>query len=225
MKMRGPIRWHWLSVLGRLFAVACLGGAIQLIITLYAGHHKDALSFFSPPQPGTVTYRADFTKGIDGWSAPLPVHLRATEGALAIDTWGYPQWFAALPPHQPSTKNYEVTTDISVSVGGLFGLEVRGTSTTGYDVTIQYLNAQDGVARIYADIPNEQPVELAWSSFPTDRSIPEYKVDVRGDKISLLIDGEVVVSATDDLYTGPGQVYIWAQATNILVRSFDITVI
>jgi hypothetical protein len=50
-----------------------------------------------------------------------------------------------------------------------------------------------------------------------------YRVEVRGDNLSLLIDGGVVATATDNTYVKGAVVGLWSASCQLNVRSFTVT--
>jgi hypothetical protein len=59
--------------------------------------------------------------------------------------------------------------------------------------------------------------------FNLDKNLHTYRMEVKGNTISFLIDGAKTVTTTDNQYLEPGEVGLWCSLDQIAVRSFKIT--
>jgi len=213
---------------------AQLGGnhwtAASVITVQLQGKGTPTTPKSGPPAPGTVLYRADTSGGLDKWAgSPDWKHLNGmlVNDGSADHNNNIFSWIPA--PYEPghfASYAVEVQMQVVKECGG-FGVVVRETNQAGYwagGLTDVSCNAPLGV-RIYAydqnNASNSIPI-LGEQSFPFNADWHTIRVEARGNVISLLIDGALVIRAVDNRYLAAGQVGIWCSGTQLTVRSFKV---
>ncbi|MGH3932162.1 MAG: hypothetical protein ACRDTF_19545 [Pseudonocardiaceae bacterium] len=109
-----------------------------------------------------------------------------------------------------------------------FGVVVRAESNgggygAGWCVSAGLLSC-DGptgsVARLW-NIGNGEVLHA--EAFRQDKEVHRYRVEVRGTELTVLIDGEVTLTATDHTYLAGKRVGLWSDRAQISVLSFEVT--
>jgi hypothetical protein len=192
----------------------------------------------TPPAPGTVLYQADWSSGRNGWS--LPQGWDTVSGELVNDgTNGEPSELTALahpPTITPYTADYAVEADIQVvrqtswfCVYPGFGIAVRAESTGLYLVGM--VSDSDGWLGFILDTSSKSSAcsfnrllqsALVKNSFNLDTDWHTYRVEVRGNDIKLLVDGNTVIETTDNHHLRSNAVGLWSAAVVLNVRSFKV---
>jgi hypothetical protein len=190
----------------------------------------------SAPQPGQLLYQADWSGGFNGWTASPD--WKTVSGQLVNDgTNDDATQFAHPPEITPYTANYAVEAEIQYVRDGYgcyppadygyvaFGLSVRGESSGDYRVGI--VHRYGTIAAFIFDhgssdtCPNFYP-PLAKASYSLDTNWHTYRVEVRGNDIKLLIDGQSVIEAIDNHHLTSNSVGLWSTGTVVNVRSFKV---
>ena len=167
-----------------------------------------------PPATGLILYRADWSRGLDGW--PEVAGWKVVDGTLVNDATT-PNT-SIMAPHAPETADYAVEAEIQVASSlwqrKAFGLVLRDGYLGGvnwYSYMIQHHPFVGTMTQV-----------LVQSDFNIDNEWHKYRVEVRGGRLALLIDGVVRAEATDSRYSSPGRAGIWSNGVQINVRNFRI---
>jgi hypothetical protein len=188
----------------------------------------------SAPQPGQVLYQADWSSGRNAWS--LPQGWDTVSGELVNDgTKADATQFAHAPMITPYTANYAVEADIQDVRAGLscnataFGLSVRGDSSGDYRVgMVDSVSIVGNTTAFFFDhgssdtCPSYYYYAFAKATYSLDTNWHTYRVEVRGNNISLLIDGQSVIETTDNHHLTSNSVGLWSNGRVINVRSFKV---
>lgn len=178
---------------------------------------------FAPP--GTVLYQADWTAGMSGW--PSASGWAAFRGLLINDGSGgsRDEWVRA--PYAPGTNeidDYAVEADIQIVKlnCGSFGLVARGAFTGGI-----VLDNNDGYCSNRGNGSAKLSLfgccaELASRGATSNTTWHTYRLEVRGNEETFLVDGSPFVRATDNRFLTGGEVGLWSQNVQVNVRSFKV---
>jgi hypothetical protein len=182
-----------------------------------------------PPAP-TVLYQADWSSGFNGWTASQD--WKTVSGELVNDgTNRDATQFAHAPKITPYTANYAAEADIQAVRAGngcwdaTFGLSVREESIGDYRVGVGAPGPTTAFILDHSSsdtCPNYGYNALTRASYSLDTDWHTYRVEVRGNDIKLLIDGQSVMETIDNHYLTSNSVGLWSNGTVINVRSFKV---
>jgi len=196
------------------------------------------------PSPTSIPrlYSSDWSKGMDGWTGGSD--WSALNGMLVnngtqYESNGEP---SIITPYLPASADYVVQADIqlvrysdggavtamddfgivvrSPNEGGGYKLSICGSSGLGYCGT--------GKNNYEALLSNGDPVydtPLAESPLKPPFNWHNYRIEVKGNTITVSIDGGFVFQATDNKYLAPGRVGLWSDRCQISARNFKITLL
>jgi hypothetical protein len=186
----------------------------------------------------TLPYKADWSSGINGWVGPP--EWKILEGRLLDDGTGegnnFKPIFAPLSL-DATTNNYAVEAQIKVDKGddgGSFGIVVRGiTNNTdnGGDATLGGYAAGVGGGDGNSGIND---LAGSWGAYYSDMRLATgkvydpgtnwhtYRVEAKGNLITVLVDGAVLATVTDNKYLAGGQVGLWSNQYQLDIRSFTV---
>jgi hypothetical protein len=189
---------------------------------------------------GNVLYRADWSKGLDGWSGVGGWKTLRSQ-LLNDGSNEYANVWTKAPYQLGDTADYAVEADIQVvSVADPqfdgFGIVVRNSggasasasasSQAGYKAGIDgqtgYVGGPLEAARITRPGPYG-PKPIAKAKFDPGKEWHLYRVEADGNTIRFLIDGAVIAKGVDNTYLSGGQVGLWSKGVQLNVRSFKIT--
>ncbi len=194
-----------------------------------------------PPEtsaPSPLPYRADWTPGLDGWFGSAD--WKTVRGMLVNDgTSSSIRMTITAPIVLDSTPNYVVETDIKVvhysenSAANSFGLVVRGSEDGGGYGVGQC--DQGPFLTMVSCAPNQPADDIAviWTAEDTNSVVAatafrpgtswhHYRVEAKDDSIRLVVDGGVVLRATDNKYLDGERVGLWSSGCQINVRNFRV---
>jgi len=171
------------------------------------------------PPSKMVLYEADWSSGLNGW--PGTCGWKVLNGMLlndgsCADASSWKTWIAA--PYQPKdTADYAVEVEIQLvrTPGcGSFGIVVRA----GYQGGIHICPSP----RIVLTSKDDAGIEARDFSSPGSEW-HKYRIEARGNTFRFMIDGAIVVEASDNRYLSSGTVGLWSDRTQINVRSFRVS--
>lgn len=178
---------------------------------------------------GTVLCQSGSSGGWSGW--PISGSWTILNGSLlnnGSDTFEDQGPTLVAPNNcQPSTPDYAVEAQIQViqhsNCGCGFGLDARAISSPngwqGYSVA-------DFPCCGNIELNTMQQNTLAQTNFDPGSGYHSYRLEVKGNSVSLLIDGARILTQTDNRYLATGQVGLWCgEEVQISVRSFSVTVL
>ncbi len=147
----------------------------------------------SAPHPGTIVFQADASNGLRNLiSAPGWKHVNdelvddGTTGSSVV-----------IPYDLGSIVNYAVEAQIQYSgsgcgnYGASFGVYARANLSIG-----RYYGGVQGCGSVH--IWGDNAGDLGSADFALDTGWHDYRLEIRGNRILLRIDGRPVVSATDN---------------------------
>jgi hypothetical protein len=189
-----------------------------------------------PPRAGTVLYSANWSSGVDGWSGGT--EWKWVNGMLVNDGSDDNTNADIGAPYTIPTANYAVVASIQMTkpftVGGVsvFGLVARAQGDTGYQAGVYPYGqitelTKDFQFYPFTGTPQDSSYMLAqipWGS-ETDHAWHTFRLEVTGNTLSLSIDGNKVLTATDNSYLDAGYAGIWCYDVQIQVRSFQIVAV
>ena len=207
-------RYPWQIIIAAL--------ALLVVLLLVFAHSP----FSSPlPKPVDVLCRAGSNNTWNGWHLgngwKQLNDLLLNDGTNG-DYNGRPT-LVAPASCQPKTTDYAVEARIQVvtfsgSNYAGFGINVRGqpppSQQTGYTT---YIDAFSGanISVVGGDV-------LKSVSFNPGTAFHDYRVEVKANTITFLIDGNTVLSVVDNRFISAGQVGLWCANTQIEVSSFEV---
>ena len=112
--------------------------------------------------------------------------------------------------------------------GNAFGLVVRnGAIEGGYiaGVGVHFLPEHFFIGFLTRSSDNSSEYvssDLARASSRLDTAWHRYRLEVRGDTITFLLDGKPVAQAHSDLHTQPGDVGIYVDGAKLSLNKFQI---
>ncbi|MHB8991623.1 MAG: LamG domain-containing protein [Chloroflexota bacterium] len=164
--------------------------------------------------PGLILCSVDSSQGMGGW--PATSGWSVVDGLLVSD--GSSQGTAILAPCQPEgVADYAVEAEIQlVNLGHRqkFGLLARDGYVGGID-SYSYANVR------HASVGTLRST-LAQRDFDPGDGWHSYRLEVRGNRVRLLMDGTLLAEAMDNSYLSPGRVGLWNNRVQLNVRSFKL---
>jgi hypothetical protein len=169
-----------------------------------------SLGWADPPRAGPLLWQDDFKAGESGWElvASPGAGLIRRGGALvaSLDSAVPGTWVVGLAPHQAAP-----TGDFTLEVAGA---AVTSTSPTAYGLVFDWTDAAhfcallinaNGYAQAFRQAGDERDEWYAWQQWPhilvgTDNN--RLRVDVRGARVTLRVNDEVVVAVNRPIGTG-----------------------
>ncbi|HEY8445851.1 MAG TPA: family 16 glycoside hydrolase [Thermomicrobiales bacterium] len=170
----------------------------------------------TPTRP-PVIYTADSGTDFSAWPA-LPEGWTVEEDTLVFD--GSRSTEYALPPVQPgSAQDHAVRIEFRISAAPEcptnFGVVVRGSDTGYYAGGIEW-NCEPAV-----HLWTEQ-LDLAQQSISLDDGWHLLEVTAEGDRITVRLDGNVVIDQQDTGRPSGGQVALWSDGVALEIRRLEI---
>lgn len=186
------------------------------------------------PTPEPRLYRADWSKGMDGWMTSDD-DWHTVNGLLVNDGIRYSTILAPYPPND--IADYSVQADIRLDrysdaqAEDIFGIIVRSPDGSGgYQLGVC---ASAGLSLVNCGGSNDPDYEIILSDGSSSpvKETPfrphavwhTYRIDVQANTITAWIDGGMVFQVTDDKYLSAGRVGLWSDGCQISIRSFTIT--
>ena len=177
-------------------------------------------------KPADVLCQSGSTDNWHGW--PLRSGWKQLNGLLLNDgsNGGYNGRPTLVAPIscQPKTIDYAVEAKIQVvtfsdNYSG-FGINVRGVPSSpnepGYSTYID-ASSENGanISVVGGDV-------LKTAPFNPGTNFHAYRAEVKGNTITFLIDGAVVLSVVDNRYLSAGEVGLWCANAQIELSSFKV---
>src|SRR6266567_2479738 len=186
------------------------------------------------PQSGTVLYKADWSSGMNGWAGGDD--WKTSSGLLLND--GTQSNSIILAPYNPGNSNiadYAVETVIQFvrhsdegALGGLdsFGVIVRSPDgQKGYEfsacASAGFFSCGSNSVEIFISNGSQNIAENPY--VPQKGSTHTFRMEVKGNKIKVLIDSRLFLQATDNTFLSGGQVGLFSNRSQITIRSFTVT--
>jgi hypothetical protein len=194
----------------------------------------------SRAKPGQLLYRADWSAGLGQWTNSN--YWTASGGSLVsdntiLDPSGQPTIVA--PVDLTGIPDYSVTAKVrftapgdGMSAGISYGIAVRAAgvgSAGGYfggicvvvSANICPQPTSTGGALLDAGDLTDTGGRFASVAltFPDAHTLT---LSVRGDQVTLTVDGTVTLTRTDNRYPEPGVVGLWTMNATVAVDSFEV---
>lgn len=178
------------------------------------------------PRPGTVLYKADWSNGLNGWSGSGG--WKTVGGMLVFGgDDSFPSRITA--PYQPGDEgidDYAVEADIQwLGKGDGFGVAARSSEEGAYWAGFQWCVEK------YAYIvpaPDEKECRVVggfsspFTAYDPGQGWNNYRLEVKGNRITLFINGTRLLKLVDNQHLYGGQVGVWSYSTQIDVRNFKV---
>lgn len=184
-------------------------------------------------RPSTVKsvlpYQADWSSGMGGWTASTG--WATVSGMLVNDGTNNSTAMSAVAPDLfAGIGDYSVEADIQLVRAALyqpsFGFVTRASSDKGgYGVGFWW-NSGPGYNLNSAVIWQAQSGAanpIGKTPFDPSSSWHHYVVTMRGNTISEVIDGGVVLNVSDNTYLAGGRIGLWSDRAQINVKNFRVT--
>lgn len=174
---------------------------------------------------GDTLYQADWSNGLNGWSGST-TGWNTVSGMLVFNGKnGAENWIAA-PLQLNGRADYAVEATIQVVKTDYgydgFGLVLRADGQKGYLAGV----SPQGKVALVAPLNNFENYNLvriiAKEKYDPKLTAHIYRAEVKGNSVRLLIDGAVVVNATDNLFLSPGKVGLDATGCQLSILSFKV---
>ena len=183
----------------------------------------------SAPTPAPTSYTADWSGGLNssGWVGTADWSVQA--GQLVSDGTGGFRLPNANPPVIPNTRDYAVEADMHVTGGcGSFGLIARsdgggGGFAAGYMCGDKNLELNT-LARWDQYENHGYNGPLASKSFAPSGWF-KLRLEVQGKEVRIYVNGllQIDYKYDDNSNLNPGAIGLWAEKTQLEVRSFTVT--
>lgn len=186
------------------------------------------------PKKGDTLYQANWSSGMNGWIGSNDWHV--VSGMLVNDgtqyeTDGNP---TIIAPYLPSSADYAVIADIQLvrysdegSISGLddFGIVVRSPEGGGgYSFIVcasaGFQSCGKNDDEVLLSDGNAAPIDEM--QYHPQSKWHTYRIEVKGDTITVLIDGGTVFQDTDNKYLDAGRIGLWSNDSQISIRSFKV---
>jgi hypothetical protein len=193
------------------------------------------LSRQSPPNkgesdhatPGDVLYDSETSKdGFETWSlTPDWKHLNDT---LANDGTGpYPRFAAIFASYDPQSADYILEAEIRVirhKYSASFGLIARAHDKGGYAVGLDAFSSAVNICYLNEHWQPKNSIDCLEEGPKLNPGTDwhRYDVAVNGNTITLLVDGAMATTATDNRFLSPGRVGLWSSGYQLEVRKFKV---
>jgi hypothetical protein len=237
-----PSGWT-IAIVGAL--ITALGGIVAALVSNQdvnvfvddGGDDQSAIPTRTVTSPKSLAgeaalYVADWTDGAGEWD--MPVGWEVIDGMLINDGTGS-SWIYA--PIAPSITDYAVEAEIrfvkrGMSPCGRFALGARHGDSGGYwggvgfGIDPSCRDAAD-LATIWAGRPVPDFRSTDFHSEESEEYAPGsgwhvYRLEVAGNTVRLLIDGDPIVEVNDNLYLTSGKVGLICSYLQISVRNFRV---
>lgn len=187
----------------------------------------------SSAEPAKLLYEADWARGAGDWPA-TGESWKAAGGMLVNDgTANGAEMSIQAPVDLSGTADYVVDADIQLvaysnNVYASFGIVVRAPEEGGgYGAghcAAAGLFTCDGASEHTAVIwtAEAQPSLIKARYFRPGESWHHYRVAVKGNELTLTIDGGLVLKASDNRFVSSGRVGLWSNAAQVSVRTFTV---
>jgi len=182
----------------------------------------------TPPPTVAALYAADAGGGLEDWA--LAPSWALEDGELVNDATGVKAQPWLVAPYEPDGDAYAVEAEIlfeelagrtcdqnfGVVGGGGGGVVWGGGVRWGCDGDGPRARITD--VSVWADGFN-QDRELDGTPFNPGTDWHTYRLEVRGSDLRLLVDGDLLLEASDGAGTGEGgQIGLWSQGVALTVR-------
>jgi hypothetical protein len=188
------------------------------------------------PAAAVLPYRADWSTGLGGWVGSDDWAVAG--GQLVNNGEGHGTEASVTAPVMiPAGTDFAVEAEIQlvrnsdggkISGMGSFGVVARiGADEEGYGV------GRCVAAGIFTCGPGtDDAVAVLWTArdaevldqtaFQPGGDPHRYRLEVRGNQLTALIDGSPVLQATDNSYLAGARVGLWSDRAQVSVRGFTV---
>jgi len=185
------------------------------------------------PKPGEVMYQADWTTGMNGWSGSKDWKyvsgMIVDDGSVSQpskDTW-------IVSPYQPKTADYALEVEIQTIAPKCgkqygaddFGIIARATNdgaiVGGYHCAAGPFRGSPPGGLGIAATPYFT-LQTDTQAYPQDAEWHTYRLEIKGNTMTLLLDGTKRITVADNTYLVSGKVGLFSNGAQISVRSFKV---
>jgi hypothetical protein len=170
------------------------------------------------PAPGTVLYQANWSAGLSGWVGSTD--WKVSNGMLLND--GARRDSRIEAPFRVPLDDYAVEVELQQppgSAGWLLVFARGGGGDSGYSLGVdrdQYRMVWLGDRVVVGANP------LGQKAFDPGTVWRTYRLEAQGNRLRALIDGGVMLEATDNKHLSGGIVGLVADTAQVMVRSFKV---
>lgn len=175
------------------------------------------------PKAGDILYQSD--QSWSGWSGSK--EWTVLNGTLTNDGTGYPGAPTIIAPYEIGVSDYAVEASIQVVHWNTccyseYAMVVRASNQNGswggYSIGD---DLQGPVAEIAADPGNFRSI-ISTAPFNPGSGIHTYRVEVKGNRIKLFVDGGIKCDIVDNTYLSGNQIGFWSYGVQLSISSFKI---
>jgi hypothetical protein len=186
-----------------------------------------------------LPYEADWSGGMAGWGGSDD--WQTAKGLLVSDGTSYSERAGVIAPIELGSGDFAIDAEIRLeeykdkgSSGGRASFRISARvqpNGAGYGAGYCFslgrfvpvcASSQQGEHRAVL-WTNDPARPLAFGQFRPGRAWHDYRLEVRGNRLALLIDGQVVLKAQDNTYLQGSRVGLWSKRGKISVRTFTVT--
>ncbi len=242
----GTIRHYWMTAGAAVVLAALITGATGAAVAIYtrSGSSVDIGGITirrqqASPAPTATTmpaqtpsaapsaaaqsqsYEADWSGGLSGWTGGA--EWKAVAGMLVSDGTGNGD-DTVLAPYQPHGPDYAIEAQIHllrkpVSLATCyFGIVGRGSGSGGGYYVGPHNNG-GSYALVVARMSGGYP-QVASQNDDPGVDFHLYRVEFKGNQITVKIDGNPVLQAPDNQYLDPGKIGLFSYGCPIEIRTF-----
>jgi hypothetical protein len=173
---------------------------------------------------GTLLYAADWSSGLNGWTGTSD--WRILNGMLhndGTDSSGTTPTIVASYQVEGIT-DYAVEVNMQVVAGGncLDVTTIRASESVrgwqGYKVTM----CNGAIFIVAGNISITDSDQLALTRFDVGNAWRTYRFEAKGTRLSLFIDGKLVLGADDSRYSSGGKLGLKSELTQLNISSFKV---
>lgn len=198
----------------------------------------------TPPSPArptltTLPYTADWSSGMTGWGGSDD--WSTVDGMLVSDGTGYGERTSATAPVELGPGDIAVEAEIRLD-GYADAGQTGGRASFGISARVQRNGSGYGAGHCYslgryvpvcAGTEHGKHRSVLWTAsdattldfgdFRPGADWHRYRLEVRGNHLTFLIDGSPILAARDNTYLRGSRLGLWSNRSKISVRSFTVS--
>ena len=192
-----------------------LSATVIVLVSVLSGsvYSASLAAQVAKPPTGNVLYEAG---GFEHWSFPITPDWTRLHGMLLNNGTHHSRAFAPLfAPYRPESAPYAVEAEIRIiEDGDSFGIIVQADGASGgYACGVATNPARTLFPGMTTTVLRGSEPGKEWHT---------YRIEVKGNVITLSIDGTVQASITKNRLLSYGRVGLWSSRYQLEVRSFKV---
>lgn len=182
-----------------------------------------------PPAAGMVLYEANTSESFAEWSGAGGWH---TAAGMLVNDGTDDSAMLIRAPYQVPMADYAIEVEMKWVRGGeTFGIVARaGTDGSGYwfgawprcnaDYDFVWTAPPDDSCDMWLIHGRSQ--SIAFTERELDSEWHTYRLEVQGNEIRTLLDGEVMMETSDNQFLTSGRVGLWSHGAQVSVARFSV---